>query len=112
MGKARATTPTAAASGQQGATVLAFMSPAAVSYPEPAQAVTLDECKRNLAGASQVYVTSRFAVCTGLKVTTVWEKQSGAVGTSSYTVYVRGTVPKEADRTMYFDYDVTDFGHG
>ncbi|WP_079154771.1 NucA/NucB deoxyribonuclease domain-containing protein [Streptomyces subrutilus] len=44
-----------------------------------------------------------------MKVTTVWEKQSGAVGTSSYTVYVRGTVPKEADRTMYFDYDVTDF---
>ncbi|MER6781649.1 MULTISPECIES: hypothetical protein [unclassified Streptomyces] len=85
------------------------MSPTAVSYPEPARMLTLDECKRNLAGASQVYVKSRFAVCTGLKVTTVWEKQSGAVGTSSYTVYVRGTVPKEADRTMYFDYDVTDF---
>ncbi|WP_329316616.1 hypothetical protein OG723_40685 (plasmid) [Streptomyces sp. NBC_01278] len=104
----RATTPAVVASSQQGA-AMAFMSPSALSFPEPARVMTLDECKRNLAGASQVYVKSRFAVCTGLKVTTVWEKQSGAVGTSSYTVYVRGTVPKEADRTMYFDYDVTDF---
>ncbi|MBT2612986.1 MULTISPECIES: hypothetical protein [unclassified Streptomyces] len=104
----RASTPAAVASVRQGA-ALPFMAPAAVSYPEPARAMTLDECKRNMAGATKVYIKSRFAVCTGLKVTTVWEKQSGAVGTSSYTVYVRGTVPKEADRTMYFDYDVSDF---
>ncbi|MFD0271373.1 NucA/NucB deoxyribonuclease domain-containing protein [Streptomyces sp. NPDC127106] len=103
----RASTPAAVASPRQAAP-LPFMAPA-VSYPEPARALTLDECKQNLAGATQVYIKSRFAVCTGLKVTTVWEKQSGAVGTSTYTVYVRGTVPKEADRTMYFDYDVTDF---
>ncbi|MCC0097629.1 hypothetical protein K7B10_23165 [Streptomyces flavotricini] len=105
----RASTPAAVAPAEKPAEALTFMSPAAVSYPEPARALTLEECRGNLAGASRVYVKSRFAVCTGLKVTTVWEKQSGAVGTSSYTVYVRGTVPKEADRTMYFDYDVTDF---
>ncbi|MFD3701463.1 NucA/NucB deoxyribonuclease domain-containing protein [Streptomyces sp. NPDC058646] len=108
----KTTTPAVIASeraGQSQGHAASFLAPAAVSYPEPARAVTLDECKRNLAGASQVYIKSRFAVCTGLKVSTIWEKQSGAVGTSSYTVYVRGTVPKEADRTIYFDYDVTDF---
>ncbi|MFD9724620.1 hypothetical protein [Streptomyces sp. NPDC059072] len=81
----------------------------AVSYPEPARTMTLDDCKQHMQGDARVYMKSRFAVCTGLKVTTVWEKQNGAVGTSSYTVYVRGTVPKEADRTMFFEYDVTDF---
>ncbi|MFJ7268009.1 NucA/NucB deoxyribonuclease domain-containing protein [Streptomyces sp. NPDC099050] len=84
-------------------------SPLAVSYPEPARTLTLAECKAKLVGAERFYMKSRFAVCSGLKVTTVWEKQSGAVGTSTFTVYVRGTVPREVDRTMYFDYDVTDF---
>ncbi|MFF2788932.1 hypothetical protein ACFVT6_19540 [Streptomyces sp. NPDC058049] len=110
----KATVPAAVASGRQ-AQVLGLgqmespMSPAAVSYPEPARAVTLNECRQNLAGDSQVSIKSRFAVCTGLKVVTVWAKPSGAVGTSSYTVCVRGTVPKETDRTICFDYDVSDF---
>ncbi|MGW3324854.1 NucA/NucB deoxyribonuclease domain-containing protein [Streptomyces virginiae] len=110
----KGTVPAARASGRQVQAlglgqIESPMSPAAVSYPEPARVVTLNECRQNLAGDSQVYVKSRFAVCTGLKVVTVWAKKSGAVGTSSYTVYVRGTVPKETDRTIYFDYDVTDF---
>ncbi|MCM2425196.1 NucA/NucB deoxyribonuclease domain-containing protein [Streptomyces sp. RKAG337] len=89
-----------------------LMSPAsslAVTYPEPARTMTLAECKQNMAGTAQVYLKSRFAVCTAQKVVTVWAKNNGAIGTSSYTVYVRGSVPKEADRTMFFDYDITDF---
>lgn len=76
------------------------MSPAsslAVTYPEPARTMTLAECKQNMTGTAQVYIKSRFAVCTAQKVVTVWAKNNGAIGTSSYTVYVRGSVPKEAD---------------
>ncbi|MFF6778969.1 hypothetical protein ACFY8W_36205 [Streptomyces sp. NPDC012637] len=39
----------------------------------------------------------------------MWVRSSGQVGTSSYTVYIRGTVPKESDHTMFFDYHLTDF---
>ncbi|OEJ22552.1 hypothetical protein BGK67_34105 [Streptomyces subrutilus] len=60
----QASTPAAVASGQQSA-ALPFLAPEALSYPEPARAMTLDECKRNMAGASQVYIKSRFAVCRG-----------------------------------------------
>ncbi|MFE4331466.1 hypothetical protein ACFRCI_30575 [Streptomyces sp. NPDC056638] len=80
-----------------------------VSYPEPARSMTLDECKQNMGGTAQVYIKSRFAVCTALQVTTIWATQKGSVGTSTYYVYIRGSVPKEADRTMSFDYDVTGF---
>ncbi|MFF3775773.1 hypothetical protein [Streptomyces sp. NPDC002232] len=82
---------------------------AAVSYPEPARTMSLAECKANMGGTAKVYIKSRFAVCTALQVTTVWARSSGQVGTSSYTVYIRGTVPKESDRTMFFDYDLTNF---
>ncbi|MFE4634878.1 hypothetical protein ACFRJ1_16095 [Streptomyces sp. NPDC056773] len=104
----RWTTPSAIASTER-VDPLPAASPMAVSYPEPARTLTLAECKDKLAGAAHYYLKSRFAMCSGLKVTTVWEKQNGAVGTSTCTVYVRGTVPRETDRTMYFDYDVTDF---
>lgn len=84
-------------------------APAAVSYPEPARTMSLAECKANMGGTAKLYIKSRFAVCTALQVTTVWAKSEGQLGTSSYTVYIRGTVPKESDRTMFFDYDLTDF---
>ncbi|MGX1885781.1 NucA/NucB deoxyribonuclease domain-containing protein [Streptomyces sp. NPDC055287] len=81
----------------------------AVTYPAPSRTMSLDECKRKMGGDAKIYIKSRFAVCTGLRITTLWQRQSGAIGTSTFTVYVRGTVPKEADRTMHFDYDVVDF---
>ncbi|MHA4773001.1 NucA/NucB deoxyribonuclease domain-containing protein [Streptomyces sp. MSC1_001] len=84
-------------------------APAAVSYPEPARTMSLAECKANMGGTAKLYLKSRFAVCTALQVTTVWARSQGQLGTSSYTVYIRGTVPKESDRTMFFDYDLTDF---
>ncbi|MGI5360003.1 hypothetical protein ACQI4E_32545 [Streptomyces sp. CA-252508] len=71
--------------------------------------MSLAECKANMGGTAKLYIKSRFAVCTALQVTTVWAKSQGQLGTSSYTVYIRGTVPKESDRTMFFDYDLTDF---
>ncbi|MFJ9825268.1 hypothetical protein ACIRSU_12990 [Streptomyces sp. NPDC101160] len=82
---------------------------AAVSYPEPARAMSLAECKAHMGGTAQLYLKSRFAVCTAPQITTLWTRSEGQVGTSSFTVSIRGTVPKESDRTMYFDYDVTDF---
>ncbi|MEV6400544.1 hypothetical protein AB0M39_38175 [Streptomyces sp. NPDC051907] len=80
-----------------------------LSYPEPARTMTLDECKKNMGGNAQVYIKSRFSVCTAQQVTTVWATSNGTVGTSTYYVYIRGSVPKETDRTMTFDYDVTGF---
>lgn len=80
-----------------------------ISSPEPARSMTLDECKKNMGGSARVYIKSRFAVCTAQQVTTVWAKKSGSIGTSTYYVYIRGSVPKEADRTMSFDYNVTGF---
>ncbi|MEV8628571.1 NucA/NucB deoxyribonuclease domain-containing protein [Streptomyces sp. NPDC051079] len=71
--------------------------------------MSLAECKANMGGTAKLYLKSRFAVCTALQVTTIWAKPEGQVGTSSYTVYIRGTVPKESDRTMSFEYDLTDF---
>ncbi|MGW1765551.1 NucA/NucB deoxyribonuclease domain-containing protein [Streptomyces sp. NPDC002073] len=87
----------------------AAAAPPKVVYPEPARTMTLKECKQKMAGTARVYVKSRMAVCTGLKVTTTWARGSGQVGMSSYVVYVRGVVPKDNDRTVYFTYDVTDF---
>ncbi|MFE6684282.1 hypothetical protein [Streptomyces sp. NPDC057729] len=104
----RATVPAATAPLNRTA-VPKPLAASAVSYPEPARSMTLDECKKNMGGTAQVYIKSRFAVCTAQQVTTIWATSKGSVGTSTYYVYIRGSVPKEADRTMSFDYDVTGF---
>lgn len=67
------------------------------------------ECKTRMAGDAAIYLKSRFAVCTGIQVTTIWMRSNGnPLGTSSFALYIRGTV-KENDRTIRFDYDATDF---
>ncbi|MEU1036917.1 hypothetical protein ABZ402_51820 [Streptomyces mirabilis] len=83
--------------------------PAAVSYPDPARTMPLAECKTHMARDEAIYIKSRFAVCTGIQVTTIWMRSNGSpIGTSSFALYIRGTV-KENDRTIRFDYDATDF---
>ncbi|MEV4332004.1 hypothetical protein AB0K02_15980 [Streptomyces sp. NPDC049597] len=105
----KATVPASVHDNRRTASLKSGASPAAVTYPEPARTMSLNECKRNMGGSVQVHIKSRFAVCTAIKVTTIWTKRTSPIGTSTYTVYIRGTVPKETDRTMYFDYDVVDF---
>jgi hypothetical protein len=84
-------------------------APAAVSYPDPAHTMSLAECKTHMAGDEAIYITSGFAVCTGIQVTTIWMRSNGnPIGTSSFALYIRGTV-KENDRTIRCDYDATDF---
>ncbi|GAA2644148.1 hypothetical protein [Streptomyces vastus] len=57
-----------------------------VSYPNPARTMSLAECKTHMAGDAAIYIKSRFAVCTGLKVTTVWMRSNGnPISTSSFT---------------------------
>ncbi|MEV4441395.1 RICIN domain-containing protein [Streptomyces sp. NPDC049577] len=69
----------------------------------------MDECKRNLAaGNSEVYNSSRFSMCTGAKVIETFTNKSGAVGTASMWVFVRGAIGKH-DRTVRFDYDFQEF---
>ncbi|MFH8378880.1 hypothetical protein ACH4A7_35765 [Streptomyces cyaneofuscatus] len=87
------------------------MTPAAVTYPNPARSISLAECRAKLdrTGGGKFYVKSRFAVCTGIRMLSTWTKRGAPVGTSETKVFIRGTVPKEADRTMKFDYDVVAF---
>ncbi|WP_254711040.1 NucA/NucB deoxyribonuclease domain-containing protein [Streptomyces lunaelactis] len=86
-------------------------APAAVSYPAPARSISLAECQAKIdrPGGEKFYVKSRFAVCTGIRMTSTWSRNGAPVGTSETKVFIRGTVPKEADRTMKFDYDVVGF---
>ncbi|MEU9446267.1 hypothetical protein AB0D42_36535 [Streptomyces sp. NPDC048304] len=71
--------------------------------------MSLQECKTHMAGDAAIYIKSRFAVCTGIQVTTVWMRSNGnPIGTSTFALYIRGTV-KDNDRTIRYDYDATDF---
>ncbi|MEW2161128.1 hypothetical protein AB0950_38865 [Streptomyces sp. NPDC007189] len=80
-----------------------------VSYPDPPHTMSLQECKTHMAGDAAIYIKSRFAVCTGIQVTTVWTRSNGnPIGTSTFALYIRGTV-KDNDRTIRYDYDATDF---
>ncbi|MFF5131828.1 RICIN domain-containing protein [Streptomyces syringium] len=56
-----------------------------------------------------IYIKSRFAVCTSLQAEQTWFQDRKPVGISTLTFFVRGSVPKESDRTMRFDYDVVNF---
>ncbi|MEU3876486.1 MULTISPECIES: hypothetical protein [Streptomyces] len=77
------------------------------SYPDPVRAMSLDECKSKMVDGV-VYLKSRFAVCTAVKVNMVWLKKRGPVGFSSFSMYLRGSVPAR-DRMIVFDYDFADF---
>ncbi|MFF8947107.1 hypothetical protein ACF1A5_33580 [Streptomyces sp. NPDC014864] len=84
-------------------------APAAVSYPDPARTMSLGDCAKHMAGDAAIYIKSRFALCTGIQVITIWMRTSGnPLGTSSFDLYIRGTV-KENDRTIHFDYDAVNF---
>ncbi|MFE4869545.1 RICIN domain-containing protein [Streptomyces sp. NPDC056682] len=117
---ARETTGPAAKSAAVAATpsAVAPLSPArrsmaamTVQYPEPARTMTMGECKNQLGGDTQFYLKSRFAVCSGKQVTVIWKRKDAntPVGESTFKLYVVGTVPQEADRTIHFDYYFTDF---
>ncbi|MEV4738636.1 hypothetical protein [Streptomyces sp. NPDC049555] len=80
---------------------------AGASYPDPARAMSLSECKAKMVD-SAVYLKSRFSVCTGIQINQVWLKKRGQVGFSSFKMYLRGSVPAR-DRTFVFDYDFSDF---
>ncbi|MFF4734463.1 RICIN domain-containing protein [Streptomyces sp. NPDC001262] len=82
---------------------------AGVSYPEPARSMSLKECQDHMGPSDVMYIKSRFAVCTSLQADQVWIQNGTPVGMSTLTLFIRGTVPKESDRTMYFDYDITNF---
>ncbi|MFI8242592.1 hypothetical protein ACIF83_36000 [Streptomyces sp. NPDC085866] len=83
--------------------------PAAVSYPTPAHTMSLADCEKHMRGDAAIYIKSRFAVCTGIHVITIWMRtHDKPIGTSSFDLYVRGTV-KENDRTIHFDYDAVNF---
>ncbi|MGI5479456.1 NucA/NucB deoxyribonuclease domain-containing protein [Streptomyces lavendofoliae] len=85
-------------------------APAAVSYPDPARQMTVAECKAKIdsPGGGKFYVKSRFSVCTGTKMISNWTRNNRPVGTSELKVFVRGSVPKDNDRSMRFDYDVVE----
>lgn len=87
------------------------VGPAAVTYPDPARSISLAECRAQIdrPDGGKFYVKSRFAVCTGIRMISTWTKRGAPVGTSETKIFIRGTVPKEADRTMTFDYDVVGF---
>lgn len=102
---ASAIAPAAVAGWQHAAGVAS----AGVSYPDPPHTMSLAECKTHMAGAAAIYIKSRFAVCTGIRVTTIWKHAGGPnLGVSSFALYIRGTV-KDNDRTIRYDYDATDF---
>lgn len=82
---------------------------AGVSYPEPERSVTLQECRSNMGPKDVIYIKSRFAVCTSLQADQTWYQNGRPVGFSTMTLFFRGSVPKESDRTVRFDYDVTNF---
>ncbi|MFI0914197.1 RICIN domain-containing protein [Streptomyces abikoensis] len=77
------------------------------SYPDPARAMSLAECQGKML-EGDVYLESRFSVCTGVKVNQVWLKKREPVGMSTFSMYLRGSVPVR-DRTFRFEYDFTDF---
>lgn len=80
---------------------------AAVSLPEPAHTMTLQECVAGLVG-SEFYVKSRYAVCSGRQFGQVWIKNGTPVGESHFDVVVVGTIPKNS-REMTATYYYTDF---
>ncbi|MFI1769595.1 hypothetical protein ACH41H_47455 [Streptomyces sp. NPDC020800] len=67
----------------------------------------LQECISHL-GASPFYVKSRFAVCSGQTFNQVWIVDGDPAGTSQFTVYVVGTIPKDS-RTMTARYYYAGF---
>ncbi|MFF3918429.1 hypothetical protein ACFYZB_34095 [Streptomyces sp. NPDC001852] len=65
--------------------------------------MSLQERKTHMAGDAAIYIKSRFAVCTGIQVTTVWMRNNGnPIGTSTFALYIRGTV-KDNDRTIRYE---------
>ncbi|MFF3459591.1 hypothetical protein ACFYXH_35880 [Streptomyces sp. NPDC002730] len=69
-------------------------APAAVSYPAPARSISLAECQAKIdrPGGEKFYVKSRFAVCTGIRMTSTWTRNGAPVGSSEAKVFIRGTV--------------------
>ncbi|MBH1938882.1 hypothetical protein I5Q34_32270 [Streptomyces sp. AV19] len=94
----------------------AFTVPAAkaaaakkIDYPDPPRSMSLKECQDNLKGGAPFYVKSRFAACTGKGIGVTYWKNKKLVGSSFLKFYIRGSVAKDTDREIRFDYDVTDF---
>ncbi|WKK22105.1 RICIN domain-containing protein [Streptomyces olivoreticuli] len=71
--------------------------------------MSLKECQDHMGPDDKMYIKSRFAVCTSLQAVQSWSQNGKPAGISTMTLFVRGTVPKESDRTIHFDYDVTTF---
>ncbi|WP_372410625.1 hypothetical protein [Streptomyces luteireticuli] len=82
---------------------------AKLSYPDPPRSVSLQECKDGLKGGAPFYVKSRFAACTAKGIGVTFVKNRKPIGTSFLNFYVRGSVAKDTDRQIRFDYDVVDF---
>ncbi|MGV9243125.1 hypothetical protein [Streptomyces sp. NPDC003710] len=78
-----------------------------VRLPEPSHSMTPAECVRGL-GTSQLYIKSRFAVCSGVQMNQVWRLNGRPAGTSSFDVMAIGTIPKDS-RTVTITYYFTGF---
>ncbi|MCX2927903.1 hypothetical protein [Streptomyces sp. NEAU-W12] len=85
----------------------ATIGPSAIA-PEPARAMTYEECVKGLGSDKKFYVKSRFAVCNGASFLQTWTRNNQPVGESMFNVRVIGTIAKNS-RTINFQYHFTDF---
>lgn len=76
--------------------------------PEPARAMTFEECKKGLGSDQKFFVKAHFAVCNGASFLQTWLQNNRPVGESMFNVRVVGTTPLNS-RTINFRYYFTDF---
>ncbi|MEV0370538.1 hypothetical protein AB0I10_12010 [Streptomyces sp. NPDC050636] len=84
-------------------------SAAPLSYPDPPRSITQKECEEALGYDGSFYLKSRFAVCAGLHMVQIWKERGVPKGTSEFNVWLLGTVSKDTDRQVTFEFQFTRF---
>ncbi|MFF3643410.1 hypothetical protein [Streptomyces sp. NPDC002564] len=67
---------------------------AAAPYPDPPRTMSKEECLEGLRTHDAFYIKSRFAVCSGATLTSVWSINNRETGTSQVAFLAVGTIAK------------------
>ncbi|MEW1700101.1 NucA/NucB deoxyribonuclease domain-containing protein [Streptomyces sp. NPDC093249] len=89
----KSTRPSVLAAPPRTASSFDANAPAALSYPDPARAMTGLECRTTLGSSSNFFLKSRFAICSGASFLQTWLRNGTPVGESVFDVVVVGTIP-------------------
>lgn len=73
----------------------------AITYPDPARAMSAAECRKGLGADKKFFVKSRFAVCSGALFHQLWTQKGKPVGESRFVVLVVATVALDSREVRY-----------